>query len=62
MNSDDLALHFHRPMTMEAYDQLNEISEKLQQISLSTQDDKWSYKWQGQRYSSMKMHKWLMGS
>lgn len=61
-SSQNLAEHFHRPLSLQAYNQFNLLQQSLQQINLTAATDRWHYIWNKTSYSSRQMYKHLMGT
>lgn len=58
ISSQDQVAHFHTPLSVEALQQLQLLQHSLQDITLTNDQDKWSYPWNSSSYSSIKMYIW----
>ncbi|KAM3292613.1 hypothetical protein ACQJBY_036379 [Aegilops geniculata] len=61
-NQEDLSSLFHRPLSLQAYQQLARVEELIASRTTSDNRDRWKYHWASGQYSSMKMYKRLMGN
>lgn len=50
IRADDTTDHFHLPLSVEAYDQLQELNALVTDTELDSMQDSWSYPWTKQEY------------
>jgi len=52
---------FHLPLSVEAFQQFQDLSTALQTLHLSQDNDVWSYRWGSTHFSSKQVYKHLVG-
>lgn len=62
LQTTDIGLLFHRPMSQEAFVQVNALEDLLNNKVVSTGNDIQSYTWSAPKYSSIKMYKANQGN
>ena len=60
LNGEAFAEKFHRSVSTQTHDQLINVNQAIDQISLDEGNDCWHYYWTGNNYSSRQMYKYIM--
>jgi len=60
LSAEDLASHFHLPLSEQAYQEYQELQEIVQSIQVRQEDkDQWHYIWESPKYTAKNYYKYL---